>query len=305
MGNAYFTTTSQAVDLPTIWAPELNTALQFDIVIASLLDTRFEDTMKIGNILTLPSRRNLTAATKAAATDVTLEAAAVEVTQNYTINTWQAVGFGIDDIAEIQSKYDLRSTYTDSAAYALARALEVSCASSTVGIAKNPSGGGATQTTAVGTLGVELTDDNLISAWKQLAAAACPITDRFTVVSPGTYAGFLKIDKFVNALYNGDDAGMAVHQAKVGDLYNSEVYVSQLTNAPGAGQAQTAMFHRSHWLLIRQRMPTVHAEYRAVSIGWTIVVDQIYGVFERLEADEAAAAITNSTSWSVQLKAVA
>ena len=305
MATNNFTTTTNAVDLPRIWAPELNTAIQFDIVLAALFDTRYEDTMKVGNILQLPSRRNLTAATKSAATDAALESNATEVAQNFTISLQQVAAFAIDDIVEIQSKYDLRSTYTESAAYALARAMDVSCASSTtgVGIGAAPQGSGATVTTAVGTLGVELTDDDLINAWKQLANAACPISDRYFPVAPATYAGFLKIDKFVNQLYNGDDTGMAVHQAKVGNLYNAEVYVSQLTVGT-APSSTTSMFHKSHWLLIRQRTPTVHMEYRAVSVGWAVVIDQIYLTVERLEADEAAAAVTNSTNWSVSMKSV-
>ena len=299
MANNYATITSNAVDLPKIWAPELNTAVQFDIVAAALFDNRYEDIMRVGNIVSIPGRRNLATSAKSAQTDFAIPAVATETAQNFTINTHIACAFGIDDIAEVQSLYDLRATYTDAAAYAIARDLDSRCLDATVGI-------GSSTTNTVGTGGAELTDDNLISAWKTLANNACPLGDRYTVVAPATYAGFLKVDKFVNALYNGDTQGMAVHEAKVGNLYNSEVYVSQLTSG-SAPTSNGAMFHRSHWLLIRQRTPTVHMEYRAVSVGWTVLVDQIYGVFERLEYPEGGNTGTNVTAavlWDVQLLSV-
>lgn len=284
------TITTAAVQIEELWSPELNRAVELDIVIAAL----FEDKSKLlrrGDTLRLPSRHNLTANTKSAGASLTPEAI-TETDQTFVVNTHQATAQEIEDIAEIQAKYDLRNESTVAGAYALARAMDVSAAAL---LDDN-----STQT--VGTLASELTDDNLIRARRFLKDSAAP--DPWNcVVAPATFDGFLKTDKFVNQLFNGDTGGRALHEAQVGKLYKATVFESQLT----VGTAPNSSGHfwaKPHFIKIVQRAPMVHLEYIALDVAWVAVMDTIYGVFERLEADEAAAATTNSRLWGVRLQSV-
>jgi hypothetical protein len=287
---ANVTVTTAAVQIEEVWSPELNRAVQYDLVIAALFQDRSAD-LRTGDTLHLPSRHNLTANTKSAGTALTPEAI-TETEQTFQVTTQKATAQRIEDIAEIQSRYDLRAESTMAGSYALSRAIDSDAGAL---FANN-----TTQT--VGTLGAELSDDNLIRAWQYLKDSAAP-SPQHIVVAPATYGGFLKTEKFVNQLYTGDQGGSAVAQAKVGNLYGADVYVSQLTSGT-APSSSGCWFSEGHYIKVIQRPPSVHLDYSPLDLAWIAVMDVIYGVFERLEADEAAAATTNSRLWSVRLQSV-
>src|SRR3990172_2352318 len=215
MANVTGTTADKFID--EIWSAELNRAVEFKLVIAALFADWTKRMKSSGDVFHLPARHNLTANTKSAGSDATPEAI-TETEQTFTVSTHQIVAQEIEDFAEVMSKYDIRSEYTDAAAYALSRAMEVACAAL---FDDNTS-----QT--VGTLTAELTDDNLIQAWTYLmnSSAEPPYVG---VVSPACWAGLLKVEKFTNQLYTGDTKGKALHQAQIGQVYQANFYQSQLT----------------------------------------------------------------------------
>lgn len=288
-GNVTITTAAAWID--EIWAPELNTAVEFNIVIAGLFADK-SALMPHGDVFHLPSAHNLSAADKAASTDLTAETI-TEVDD--TFSTWKhkATAFFVEDIAEVQSRYSIRETYTSRSGYALARVMDVDAAAI---IDDNTA-----QT--VGTLASELTDASVRRAWQYLADSAAPMNPRYMVVAPATYSGLMNLDKYVHGDYVGDDSVAAVRQARVGDIYGAKIYVSQLTTGT-APNSDGAMWADDHFFKIVQRSPTPHTEYRALSVGWAIVMDTIYQVAEREEADEGAALTTTSKLWGVRLRAI-
>jgi hypothetical protein len=204
-------------------------------------------------------------------------------------NGHRAIAQEIEDIAEIQSRYDIRSETTVAGAYALARQMDVDAASLF-----------AAATNSSGTSSAELTDDNLILARTLLRNNAAP-RPWYIVVPPATYSGFLKLEKFTNMLYIGESTeGTAVEEAKVGRMYGADVYESQLL-AGSAPAATGAFWSKTHYFKAIQRQPTTHTWYSPLDLAWIVSMDCIYGMFERLEADEAAAATTNSSNWAVKL----
>ena len=283
------TVTTADIFIDEAWSPELNRAIEFDIVIASLFADWTKFMSGSGDVFHLPARHHLTANTKSAGTDATPEAI-TETQQNFTVSTHQIAAQEIEDFAEIMSKYDIRAEFTREYSYALGRAMDVSAAAL---LDDNTS-----QT--VGTLTAELTDDNLSRMWQYLRdnSARSPYKGVF---SPAGYAGLLKIDKFINSLYNGDDAGKAVHQAKVGTIYQTDFHISQLT----VGTAPNSSGHAwagDHFFKILKRPPTLHQWYSPLATAWVVSADQIYGVFERQEADEAAAVTTTARLQGVRLQ---
>lgn len=288
-GNITLTTAASWID--EIWSPELLTAVEFNIVVAGLFDDK-SSLMPHGDVFHYPEVHNLTADTKAPSTDLTPQTI-TEPDQTFTVNTHQAVPFLVEDIAEVQSKYSIRQAYTDRAGYALARAMDVAGA--------NLFDDNTTQT--VGTLATELTDASMRRAWQYLTDSAAPTGRRYIAISPGAYAGLLNLDKYVARTYVGEESLAAVRQAKVGNIYGAEIYITQLT--PGTAPSSSGqMWEHSHFFKIVQRSPTVHTEYRALSVGMVVVMDQIYGVFEKQEPDEAPEVTTDALLWGVRLQTI-
>ena len=291
---ANVTVTTAALYIDDIWSPELNRAVQFDIVLAALFDDKSALVDEHGKTIHLPSRHNLTANAKAAGSPLTPQAI-TETEQTFTVpmtNGHRAIAQEIEDLAEIQSRYDIRSETTLAGAYALARQMDSDAAGLFAA---------ATQTS--GTAGAELSDDNLLNARTLLRNSAAP-RPWYIAVPPATYSGFLKLEKFTNMLYVGtDDAGTAVEEARVGKIYGADVYESQLLSGT-APNAVGAYWSKTHYFKALQRQPTTHTWYSPLDLAWVVSMDCVYGMYERLEANEAAAATTNASLWAVGLSCI-
>ena len=285
------TATTAAEFINEVWSPELNRAIEYDVVIFDM----FTDWTKRatqgggGQIFHLPARHNLTANAKAASIDATPEAI-TETEQTFTPSTHQIVAQQIEDFAKVMSMYDLRSEYTMAATYALSRARDVAAA--------NLFDDNSTQ--SVGTLTAELTDDNMIDLWKFLQNSSARPPYR-GVVSPAAWAGLLKIEKFTQQLYTGDTTGKAVHDAQIGRVYQCMFYRSQLT----VGTSPNSDGHAwagDHFFKIIKKPTTPDAWFSPLAKAWVLATDHIFGVFERQEADEAAAATSVARLHGVRLR---
>lgn len=280
--------------LPNVWAPEVSDATQANTVLPDLIDRHFEDSLKFGNNFVIPDRSNPAVRMKSQDTTATW-ANRTETNQNFAINRQAYVAFLVEDIAEIQSKYDVRSEYTDAAGYSLAAFVEGDATSGMASLLDDP-------TNAVGTLGVDPADDDLILAKTYLDRADVPATDRYMYVSPGYHNGLLKIDKFVRS---GDyDTGGSVKKGKVGQVYNAPVYISTLcANNPNvSGQAYGLMGHKRGIVLVQQRKPTIHTQYIILEVGWGVLVDTIYQFILRNIAPKTLGGGTSNDQFSVSLK---
>ena len=244
-----------------------------------------------GDIFHYVARHNLTANTKTASVDATPEAI-TETDQDFTVSTHQIVAQEIEDFAQVMSKYDIRAEFTDAATYALARAQDVACAALF--------DDNSTQT--VGILAAEMTDDNFIRAWQYGADSAAKGEAKF-VVSPATWGGLLKIEKFTQQLYNGDTSGKALHRAQIGTVYNAMGYQSQLTVGT-APNSSGHMWWGEHFFKIIKKPPTLDHWYSPLAKADIVATDHIFGVFERQEADEGAAVTTTARLHGVRLQSL-
>lgn len=281
--------------LPTIWASDVSDAAQANTVLADLVDRSFEDDMKFGRILAIQDMSNPAVRMKSGDTTATW-ANITETQQTLTINLQAYVAFLVEDIAEIQSKVDIRSKYTDKAGYSLQAFVE---GDATSGLASLPSG----FTNLVGTLGVDLADDDLLSAKTFVDRADAPGEDRFFYVSPGMHNGLLKVDKFVRSGDYGANDG-AVKNGKVGHVYGSDVYMSTLAaNNPNvAGQAYGWYSHKRGVVLIMQRTPTAHTQYIMLETGWGILIDTIYNFATRSIAPKTLGGGTSDNKFNAGLR---
>jgi hypothetical protein len=234
--------------------------------------------MRMGDIINIPNAHNPAVRIKAADTSGTY-ANITENVQQIQITLQAYVGFLVEDIAEIQSKYDARAKYTDKGAYSLMAYVEGDVTS---GLASLPDNFSQT----VGTLGVDPTTDNVIRAKQYLDDGDVPETDRFFYMSPATHAALLKQDAFSSQLYVGqDNANRAQLRGEIpGSVYGARVVVSSLANnnPAAAGQSYSWFCQKRGVALIQQRTAAIHTQYEVLEIGWGVVIDTIYAFAERL-----------------------
>lgn len=288
---AQVTSGTAANFIDEIWSSELNRAVEFKLVIAALFSDWTSKMSGSGDIFHLPARHNLATNTKSSGSAATPEAI-TESEQTFTVSLHQIVAQEIEDFAEVMSKYDIRNEYTMAAAYSLGRAMEVTAAAL---LDDN-----STQT--VGILATEMTDDNMIRAWQFLqdSAADAPFVG---VVSPATWGGFLKIEKFTTQPFNGDTKGRALHDAEIGRIYQAKMHVSNLTVGT-APNSTGHMWAGEHFFKIIKKAPKQDAWFSPLDKAWIVATDQIYGMFEREEADETASVTTTAKLHGVRLRAL-
>lgn len=288
MADGNVTTTTHATYIDEHWSPELNAAVELELVVANLFTDKSSE-LPSGDILHKPARHHLAADDKSASTALT-PATITEADQTFQVSTHKAVAMRIEDIAEIQSKYAIRSGYTADMQYTLGRAMEVDASAL---LDDN-----TTQT--VGVLGSELGYSNLLRARQYLRDSAFRGAGKM-VVAPATYNGLLEQEQFTNSLYNGDTKGMAVREAQVGKIFNWTAYEAHLL--PGTSpNAYGHVWLKDHFFKIVQRRPTTHTWYSPLDLAWIVSADCIYGMFELQEADEAAEVTTTARLAGVRLE---
>lgn len=273
------TVTTAANWIPEIWAAQLADATEAATGLAGLVDRSFEAQLRMGDQINIPTAHNPAVRVKSADTSATYSNITENI-QNLQITRQAYVGFLVEDITEIQSKYGVRAKYSDKASYSLMAHVEGDVTS---GLASLPS----SFSQSVGTLGVDPTTDNVIRAKQYLDDGDVPESDRFFYMSPATHAALLKQEVFTSQLYVGqDNANRAQLRGEIpGSVYGARVMVSSLANNNPAAAAQSYSWfcHKQGVALIMQRTPTIHTQYEVLELGWGVVVDVIYNFIERLQ----------------------
>lgn len=270
--------TPLASHLPTQWGDELEEAVQEETGLSALVDRRYDSTMRFGRVLQVANRSNPAVRMKTEDTSATW-ANITEENQTLTINLQAYAGFVVEDIAEIQSKYEEREGYTKNAGYSMIAFLE---GDTTSGLASMP----ANFSQSGGSLGSPPGDDDLIAAKTALDKFGVPQTDRFAWVTPGFYNSLLPIDKFMRADAYGAPND-AVKQGRTNkriygfDFYQSNLAYGTVASGLTNGQSKNFFCHKKGIILVMQRQPTVHTQYLITEFGDGVMIDMIYNFLER------------------------
>ena len=281
--------------IPEIWAADVSDATEAHVGLADLVDRRFENDMKSGDIVHIQDRSHPSVRVKSEDTAATI-ANRTETQQNITINREAYCRMLFEDIAEVQSKYELRSKYTSDMAYSLMAYIE---GDATSGLASLP----ASFSQLVGTLGSDPTTDNLIRAVQYLDDGDVPETDRFFYMSPPTHAALLKQDVFVNGDYGPSGAVGTGRVTR--PVYGATTHVSSLANnTPSAANQSYSWFaHKRGVALIMQQSPKVMpAWWNTDYFGWDVVTKTIYQFAERLIAPSTLGGGTSDDRFSVGVR---
>jgi hypothetical protein len=260
--------------IPEVWSPEILRATEAALVMANLVKRYDSMVQDKGDVIHIPQLSNLTANSKTAQTQVELQNP-TETEVTIAIDQHYEASFLIEDIARVQSNYDLMAEYTSKAGYAIAKQIDTDLLSlySTL------------TSTDVGTYGTDIGDATILSAIETLDGADVPEEDRQLVIHYTQKPELLNIDKFVRADYLGNyqtpkPAVTGVQSRFLwGDIYGFPVYYS--TNVPltsaTPNQIHNIFFHKEAFALALQLAPRVQTDYILEYLSNLVVVDVIYG----------------------------
>lgn len=269
---ANITTTTAAKFIPDVWSDGVLEAVEFATTIADRVTRDYEGVIdKMGATVHVPRLSNLTTQTKTAGTQISFEAI-TETEMTISIATHEYAAFLIENIVEVQNKYDTMLLYQRKIGYALARGRDVNLATNRIN---------SFATNVIGTLGVEMAAEDYLSIWQKLAEAGLleqnpdPSEDFSLFLSPAAYAVAMKTDIFINRQYNPE--GNAIQKAYVGDIYGLPVYISNLLQSPAAGQHRCSAFHRGAAALAVQETVPVRSDWLIRDLGDGVVGWDLYG----------------------------
>jgi hypothetical protein len=285
LGSNQMTVTTGDVFIPEVWSKETQMATQATLVLSNLVKRFDEDVADGGDIIRVPKVSNLTAYSKTANTQVTLNAP-TETDFTLTVNNHYESSFVVEDRLKAQAKYRLLEEYSKKSGYAIAEKMDNTLAQLYSGLSQN-----------VGNSTTDITDANIVRAIQYLDDANAPQNDRFFVIKPSGLAHIRLIDKFsrfdalgispavmVNGgLANGNSVIKRIGpNGFVGTIYNLEVYMStNLVEEAGTSDVvHNLLFHKEAFAMAQQIKPRTQFQYKQEYLGNLCTSDALWGVAE-------------------------
>jgi len=268
-GNVNIGTTAGNVFRPNVWSSEVLMFVKANLVLLPLIRHYDAEVQAYGQTVEIPNVSTITANLKAQNTLVTLNYN-TETKTTITINQHYESSFLVEDIEKIQSKYDLRTDYTQAAAYAISAKVDNIIAT----LMTNAF-------TAYGAFGTALNDNVILFVNRYLDDAKAPQTNRSFVVTPQGKQEMLAIDKYIryDAIGVGGDAN-SILNGQIGEIYGVKVFMSQnlvqVTSSPN--QNNHLFFHQDAAAIAMQENPRSQATYKQEYLGWLVTVDVLFGI---------------------------
>jgi len=263
--------TTADVFIPELWSMEAIVARENQLVFANLVDRKFEKGLSYGDTIHVPGISDLAVRTKTINAVVDYETV-TESNTDISIATHQYVAIALENITRVQNNRDQLQLYAGKLGYALALAVDDVLA----GLVDNFS-----QT--VGTLAVELTDDELLRARQYLDDADTPQDGRVMVVSPAQETGLLKLDRFVHNDYeavHGPARETGLEKAYVSSFMGMPIYRSVNVEGTNSAGHDNAMFQKEAIALVMQISPKTYHQFDIDYIVDKVVIEQLYGTQE-------------------------
>ena len=263
--------TTADVFIPELWSMEAIVARENQLVFANLVDRKFENGLSFGDTIHVPGVSNLAVRTKSTNGAVTYETV-TESNTDISIGTHEYAAIALENITRVQNNRDQLQLYAGKLGYALALAVDDVLA----GLVDNFSNN-------VGTLAVELTDDELLRARQYLDDADAPQDGRVMVVSPAQETGLLKLDRFVHNDYesvHGPARETGLEKAYVSSFMGMPIYRSVNVEGTNSAGHDNGMFQKEAVALVMQIAPKTYHQFDIDYIVDKVAVEQLYGTRE-------------------------
>lgn len=267
---ANVTVTTAATWIPEVWSDDILRVVEANLIIGPRVHNYSAAVEKCGDIIHVPSLTEISATAKTAGTDVSFTANTESEVQITIDQHWYAA-VKVEDIAQTQAKANLRSEYTNTIGYSIAKKMDATLAALATGFSQTS-----------GTTNTALTDAVILTSIQYLDDANAPFTDRHFVIKPAAKKDILSLDKFVLFQNTGAVNGSSrVLNGNLGEIYGVEIGVTtQITQSASPVTNQHMMFHKDALGLATQESVRVQSQYSLESLAWKVVADAIWGVKE-------------------------
>lgn len=246
------------------WTRDIQQPFDKVLQMAKLVQDRSGLVADGGDVINVPFVAGVNARAKVASTQVTFDSPdGTAITINVASQYYVAVL--IEDIAKVQSNYDLRSAFQVRMAEALARQVDTDLGALYASSGTQVNGGAA------------IDDADIIAVVAAFDASNTPQALRRGVIGNNTKADLLGVNKYVAYDQTGKN-GKAVDGSDglVGSIYGMDIYHSG--NVPTSTTGRNLFFHKSAITLAQQMAPKFEMEYVVRDIGWNTVLQTVYGV---------------------------
>lgn len=242
------TPTTGAVFIPEVWAKEVQMARRNKLVMANLVDHRYESDISYGDTIHITSIAEMTADAITPGTALT-PVAPTETEQTILINQYYGKAVELQDMLKKQSKYDLMKPYSDVIGFALAKAIDGSLLAEFANVLAG------NKQTAV----ANLTFNGIVDAHGLLDQYDVPQEDRAFVVNWAGLSDLRKLDEFKSYNETGEVGLVEKKMGIVGTIYGAPVY---LTNAvkTDTGAYQFLLFHKDAFAVVVQSEPEMESD---------------------------------------------
>lgn len=244
-----------------LWTRDIQQPFDKELHLAKLVQDRSGLAQGGGDTINVPFVAGVNARAKAASTQVTFDspdgtAIALAIDKHYYVAVL------IEDIAKIQSNYDLKAAFQQRMAEALARQVDTDL--------------GALYASAgtVVSAGTTVDDADVLAIVNAFDTANTPQALRRGVIGHNTKNDLQGVNKYVAYDQTGK-TGQAVDGSEglVSAVYGMDIYHGG--NVP---TIHNLFFHKNAITLIQQQAPKFEMEYVVRDIGWNTVLHTVYGV---------------------------
>lgn len=250
--------------IPEKWTRDIQQPFDKQLAAAKLVQDRSGLVADGGDILNIPFTAGVNARAKAANTAITYDSPeGAPVTLN--IDKHYYVGVLIEDIAKIQSSYDLKAAFQERMAEALARQIDTDLMNLYSGAGTSIAGGAAVD------------DADILAVVTAFDVANTPASGRRGIFGHNTKADLLGINKYTAYDQTGK-TGEAVNDSLdfTGTIYGMDLYHSG--NVQTSTTGRNLFFHKKAINLAQQQKPKFEMEYSVDFLGWKTALHCVYGV---------------------------
>jgi hypothetical protein len=246
------------------WTRDIQQPFDKMLAAAKLVQDRSGLMADGGDILNIPFAIGVDARAKAASTNVTYDVpngAPITI----TVDKHYYVAVLIEDIAKVQSNYDLQTAFKERMAEALARQVDTDLMALYASAGTSVSAGAAVD------------DADMLAVVYAFDNGNTPASQRYGIFGHNTKTDLLGVNKYVAYDQTGQK-GVAVDGSMDfnGRIYGMDLYHSG--NVATSTTGRNLFFHKKAITLIQQLKPKFEMEYSVDAIGTKTVLHTVYGV---------------------------
>lgn len=286
------TPTIGAVFISEHWAREAQLATRKAQVLAGTMDTSYEGEMSTGRTLHIAHVLNQAVTAKSDNT-VVVPDANTPTNQDITVSRYYYTATNWQFQTQVQADVVNIEKIAGQFGYALQSQVETDAAGLPDGLSTN----------TVGTFGQELTMDQWEEIWQKLQTGLAPKEDRFAWLSSAAISAIRKLGTPISSDFTKSNQA-ALDSATIGMFLGFKIIESQYLESPATGQHDCSAHHRSQYLLIRQKEPTMERDRIIGDLSTLVVGWELFVTAEREIIAEAAGAESLTDQYGVWVKTV-